>query len=303
MPAYMTHAIMGEDVYKKGTEEHIFKVPVILKDMRTFSIGTDLASLSKISAYDSHNRNTRSFFLYMTQYIKENQLMEDERVMSLLYGHIAHYFLDVNLHPLIYYYDFALKKGSSLLSNHALIEGYLSSYFCSKILGVDYMKIKPTYFNQGDICYRENAKLIRYVYDKVYKDADVMFSYYSFIRLFTYIETVIKKGLFSKDFIIKASKYDEFLAINGIESIYLTNPDGREWKHLITGNVCNESIDALYLKSISDTMEAFEVVNRYIYGIDNDISNINRVFMDLSYDTGVECTLGYNLIRVLSGKN
>lgn len=299
MPAYLTHAIMGEEVYKWGTEAKLFKAPVILKDMRTFSLGTDLASLSKVSAYDSHNRDTRSFFIHMIDYIKKNKLMEDEKVMALLYGHIAHYFLDVNVHPYIYYLERKLKRTNNMLSNHVLIEGYLSSYFCEKILGKDYMSVKPVYFNQGAICYRKNAELIRYVYDKVYKDVDIMFSYYSFIRLFTYVENAIKHGLFSKDFVIKFFGFDEFLAKNDIESIYLTNPNNNRWLHPITGEPHFDNIDMLYLKSIIDTLEAIEEVNKYIYGIYNNISSLEHVFSNLSYDTGVECSLAYNFVHVL----
>ena len=302
MPAYLTHSIMGEEVHKKANDEKLFRVPVNVEDVKTFSIGVDFASLSKVSAHNSHNKDTRTFFLIMIDYIKFNKFMEDEKVMALLYGHIAHYFLDVNLHPLIYYYELGLKHCEKALPNHVFVEGYLSTYFCKKVLGIDYMKVKPTYFNQGSIYYAENAKLIRYVFDKTYRDTDIMFSYDAVLNFLTWIEKAIKSGLFSKDFLVKFSKYDEFLAKNGIESIYFTNPNSENWTHPVTGEVRSESIDMLYLKSINDTLEAIEAVNRYIYGIDKTSRQIESVFTDLSYDTGIDCLFGRNMVHILSGK-
>ena len=45
--------------------------------------------------------------------------------------------------------------------------------------------------------------------------------------------------------------------------------------------------------------KTIEEVNKYIYGIYNNISSLEHVFSNLSYDTGVECSLAYNFVHVL----
>ena len=46
----------------------------------------------------------------------------------------------------------------------------------------------------------------------------------------------------------------------------------------------------LYQKSIIMTLEAIDEVNQYLYK-DKSISNLFKVFTDLSYNTGVSCKL------------
>ena len=65
----------------------------------------------------------------------ENNLIENPHIISLLYGHISHYFLDINCHPLIYYIEFGCNQ-VGFIPPHDLIEGYLSSYLTEKITEV-----------------------------------------------------------------------------------------------------------------------------------------------------------------------
>ncbi len=41
MPAYISHSIMGEEVYEKGIEEKEFKIDLDITQIRAFSIGSD----------------------------------------------------------------------------------------------------------------------------------------------------------------------------------------------------------------------------------------------------------------------
>ena len=45
------------------------------------------------------------------------------------------------------------------------------------------------------------------------------------------------------------------------------------------------------------TLDAISKVNNYLYG-NMPLSSLERVFKDLSYDTGVSCSLGKKLIYV-----
>ena len=50
----------------------------------------------------------------------------------------------------------------------------------------------------------------------------------------------------------------------------------------------------LYDKSITETQDAMFRVNGFIYD-GNSIDTLNSVFTDLSFDTGVSCSLGKDL--------
>ena len=124
MPAYLSHAIMADQVYHEAFKEDLFRSFVDYEAMKTFSLGTDLAYYSKKSCHPSHNFRTQEFFLCMLSYIKEHCLWEDEKIMALLYGHICHYFLDIYWHPFVYYMERGFES-SGLITNHMLMEGFL----------------------------------------------------------------------------------------------------------------------------------------------------------------------------------
>jgi hypothetical protein len=60
----------------------------------------------------------------MISYIKQNNLVDNKHIMALLYGHIAHYFLDTQTHPFIYYLEIESHTVGPI-PNHDLVEGYL----------------------------------------------------------------------------------------------------------------------------------------------------------------------------------
>ena len=151
MPAYISHAIMMENLYSNYYNDNtLFKIPLNINDLKTYSLGTDLSSISKTLKSNPHKNNTQVFFLFIINYIKANKLVNDSNVMSLLYGHIAHYFFDVSTHPFIYYIEKSYPN-CSIISNHHLVEAYLDSYLSSKILKKDIMMINSSYFNKGHI--------------------------------------------------------------------------------------------------------------------------------------------------------
>ena len=82
MPNYISHAIMGEEVYKTAIKkESLFKIYVPKEMMRSYSLGADLAVFSKKTIVDPHDFYTKAFFLTMIQYIKNNNLIENNQVM------------------------------------------------------------------------------------------------------------------------------------------------------------------------------------------------------------------------------
>ena len=71
MPAYISHAIMGEQLYNESIKENLFSKIYICKDeMKGYSLGPDLAYLSPILKNDPQNYHTREFFKNTIKYIK-----------------------------------------------------------------------------------------------------------------------------------------------------------------------------------------------------------------------------------------
>ena len=295
MPAYLSHAIMSEQLYNESSkDENLFKIPISKPELRGFSLGNDLSLISKRLTIDPQNNNTKEFFLSMIKYIKENNLIENPHVIALLYGHISHYFLDINCHPLIYYLDFGCTQ-IGLIPPHDLIEGYLNSYLSEKILNKDIMDINQTYFNNINLYNKEIITLLNSIYGNIYGDHHIIKTYRYVLNLFTLLEKSSKSKLISKKEIIKLLKFQEFLEQNALTKAEITNESNYTYRHPLTGEIHSESFLELYLKSIEMTKEAINITNKYLYG-NESISILEKVFTNLSYDTGVDCSLGRNFI-------
>lgn len=297
MPNYISHAIMGEQVHKIAVKsEDFFKVYIPKEMIRGYSLGADLAVFSRKTLVNPHDYYTRDFFLTMIQYIKNNNLTENNQIMALLYGHIAHYFFDINAHPLIYYIEGGCKR-AGILSNHDLIEGYLSSYLCEKILKKNIMEITPSYFNNISLNDIEIIKTLNSVYGSVYKDYNIVKSYKRVIAVFTFLENIIKSGLVSQEMLIRISNFNVFLEKNNLTYSELINSEHNTFFNPITGEAHNESFMDLYNRSIEMTLDAIVEVNSYLYS-NGSISALETVFTDLSYNTGVPGFLGNQMVYV-----
>jgi len=291
MPSYISHAIMGEQLYNESIKENLFSRVNINKDeMKGYSLGPDPSYLSPIIKKDPQNYHTREFFKNTIEYIKENNLIENSHTLALLYGHIAHYFLDINTHPLIYYVEQGcLKVGS--ISNHNLVEGYINSYLVNKKLGKNIMEIKPKYFNQIDFNNKETSILLNTIYGKMYGDPRIMNTYRMVINLFSMLENILKSGMITYENIIQISNFKKFLERNNLTLEEITNEYNDTYTNPVTGEKHNESFIELYDKSIEMSLDAIEKVNNCLYQ-DKPIDTLDSIFTDLSYDTGVKCSLG-----------
>ncbi len=278
MPTYLTHAIMGNTIYNNAkNDDKLFKIEISLPTLKASTLSPDLTKLSK-SDFNSHNKDTDLYFFNTVKYIKENKLYNDLDVMSLLYGDISHYFLDVYTHPLIYYISencVSLNK----LSPHVLTEGYISSYMSEKEQHKEYMNLKSIYMGSLNFANPNLKNLIRETYYKTYNDLSAVKSYEITLQL------------------IKLSKFREYLEVNNLTKEDLTNKQKEVWTNPVTNEKHNESFMELYNKALTKTYEAINHVNKYLY--DNESKYIlYKIFTNLSYDTGVSCSLGKNLIYV-----
>lgn len=297
MPSYISHAIMGEQLYNEVyTSDSLSKIELSKSEIKGYSLGIDLSVFSKHMKSDPANSLTKDFLISMIQYIKEHKLTENSTIISLLYGHIAHYFLDTNTHPLIYY----IEKGTESVGpipNHDLIEGYINSYLCEMILGTDIMDISPEYFSGIDLSNKETIELLNSTYGLIYGDHQIIKSYKSIMSLFRFIEILKRKSKITKQSLIKLSGFDIYLKRNNLSPSEITNEENLIYTNPVTGEKHRESFIELYYRSIDMTLNAIDKVNRYLYS-KYPISILDNVFTGLSYDTGVDLSLGKSMTYV-----
>lgn len=296
MPAYMSHAIMMQKLYKDNmNDKKIFKNVMNIDDLKTYSLGTDLASTSITLTHNPHRENTRDFFLSMIEYIKENNLMDRENTIALLYGHIAHYFFDVYAHPFIYYIEKSNRK-YTLIPTHHLIEAYLDSYLSEKILKKDIMTLNETFFNKGKMT-KESEILLNDLYQRVYKARFMSIAYHKTLKLFSLLEKILKKGLFTKKDLYKISGLYTFLIKNNISLSDLSNENFLAYQNPVSGEIFHKSFMEMFYQSIYKTLDAINEVNKYLYG-NKSLNELKNVFTNLSYDTGIPCEYGNNMIYI-----
>ena len=256
---------MGNTIYNNAKSDNkLFKINIPLPTLKASTLSPDLAKLSK-SDFNSHNKDTDLYFFNMIEYIKENKLYNDLDAMSLLYGNISHYFLDVYTHPLIYYISencVSLNK----LNSHILTEGYISSYMSEKEQHTDYMNLKSNYIGSLNFANPNLKNLIRETYYKTYNDLTILKSYKTTFELIKLIEKLTKENRFtSKEKLIKLSKFKEYLEINNLSKEDLTNEQKEYWINPVTNEKYNESFIELYNKALTKTYEAIYHVNKYLY--------------------------------------
>ena len=153
------------------------------------------------------------------------------------------------------------------------------------------MEIKPEYFNQIDFKNKENPKLLNTIYGKMYGDPRIINTYQIVINLLSMLENILKSGMITYDNLVKISNFKKFLERNNLTIEEITNESNDTYTNPVTGEKHNESFIELYDKSIEMSLDAIEKVNTYIYK-DKPLDTLDSIFTDLSYDTGVDCSLG-----------
>lgn len=288
MPAYMSHAVMIDNLYNESKNDNkLFKVLLDVEELRTYSLGADLASLSKYLTKDPHSYDTRAFFIKMVEHIKKRDLIENKHALACLYGHISHYFMDICMHPFIYSIEKGCKEVGSISAHH-LIEGYISTYLVHKILEKDIMEVNENYFNKADLNVISVRDMLDDLYGELYGDYNIIKTYKATLQLFANIERIAKSGLFSEDFLIHFSRFNIFLKQNNLTKDDLNNYENKDYIHPVSGEIKNSSVLEMYYLSILMTKHAIEEVNKVLYD-GKSIIKLESVFKDLSYNTGLPC--------------
>lgn len=285
MPSYISHAIFGQELRKEYLEYNKNNL-VDSEYMTQYTLALDLSRFTN-SYKKTHQRKTRDFLMTMINYIKDNRLEHDAKALGVLFGHISHYFLDTNIHPLVYYNSEGC-EAVGLISPHTFIEGLLDQELRQekKVGFKRYLKNIRTNEQQ----YNE---IISYTYDKVYHEKKILSSIKKSLIMLAGLEKFTNNT--PKEILVRFSGFKEFLDINKLSKEEILNNCHGIWQNPVTGVKCNKSMRELYHDALSQTMDAMRVISNYFNNLIS-CDQVERLFNNLSYDTGVDLNLGQQMV-------
>lgn len=207
MPSFVSHDLLTTELYQQINLDD-----VSLDYLRTYSLGGDLCRFSKARRI-SHQKKQTEFILAMVNYIKDNKLSKDPKIMGFLYGHISHYLMDSIIHPLVKSVEKKCQPIKYKYRSHTLIEGYIDYYLVKEIHGIELNKYPFNKIFKGKIN-KNIYRMINYVYESVYGIKNVGISYILSIYAYKLLSYVFR--IFSLKSLIKFSNFDKFITNNKI---------------------------------------------------------------------------------------
>ena len=288
MANYTSHAIMSEKLYNNLKSKNMLKVNIDINHLKLFSLGQDLTFVGRETFLDTHLNNSRKFFIDTIKYIRDNHLENDPLIMSYLYGHIAHYALDITIHPLI---GKIIKdeKIKSVIKPHTVIECQLDKYLLNKYYcdSYDYSFLRVKYIKDKKI-----RNIINNTYRNVYKSFDAQFLYKYSILLIRTSNVFIQKLYKNNNMFNKLSRIESYSHNNKFYK-YI-NIDKYNFK---------KDMDKIINKSIDLSSKLIKTANNYLYE-NKKVKILYYAFDNTPYDIGtIEEEFKYNNIPIYSKTN
>ena len=276
MANYSSHIIMAEKLYNKLNNKNVIDKDLI----KLFSCGHDLIFLNRSHFKETHTTNSSKFFIETIKYIKENNLQNNKLAMSYLYGHIAHYALDVTIHPFIGKVINEIKT-KSIIKPHTYLECEMDKYLIKKYGSIDF-----SFMNRKTI----NNKTLRNMINTTYRTS------YGFLNVSHLYEAYI--------LLIKASKYSVnkmyntkslFKKISRINS-YDNNSNFIKYMNL-SKIIKKTNMNNIFNSSIKLSLNMIRVTNNYLYK-NTDILTLLTVFDGTPYNIGVIKDIEFNYNKI-----
>lgn len=287
MPNYITHVVMGNLIDIPDS-----RVDLDRKKLSTFSVGHDLMMAERGALDVTHNTKTKHFFFTLIDYIKENKLYDDPDVMAFLYGHIMHYELDKIAHPYIYYMTNGISQ-SRIVNFHMASEEYLGSFVMKNRVSLSRKDIASNFNSIYAVKENSNVgRVINDVYDDVYGYFDSLSTIKqtaTYIKALEVLKTLLKEE--NSSFYYSLIGFYHYLEKADMDVETLTNERKEIWCDPISKRRKDSSFLELFDESIAISQDVIKCVNSVIYG-GKDISCLESVFSDDSYDTGISCEIG-----------
>lgn len=314
MPSTATHNYFIMDIYEKLPIERkiflkdskdILKVSAQSMDPLNFYISKNLKKNKKVRTFAEyfHTHKANKFLITLTNYIKYNYYATKPDVMAYLYGMISHYILDSTFHPYVYYKTGEFKKNvkSTYIYNakHHEFETAIDRYLIKlreNIIPYKY-KLYKEIFNVStfssdlkdviNFSYKETFHINNFdeILLKSLKDMRLAF------QLLRYDPIGIKYKAYK---IIDKITLKRVLNIKFVSYYYKSNIDFLNEEHKVwyypttKKKKSSDSFIDLYIKAMTNTLKIIKEVDEYIYN--NKKVNLEKLFGNLSYKTGIELT-------------
>lgn len=318
MPATVTHAYFTKDIYDILPEKIITKVD--LKRLKMFGQAYDPfmfynlfsilpgKKIRRLSEY-FHSNNTKDFFINTLNIIKENHFINDRDCMSFLIGFICHYALDSTLHPYIIYRSGIMNKKYKNTYKYNNVHTFIETFIDNDMIKRR-EKTNPYKFRLDKYCF-DTSKfskklnfLIDNTFEKTYGFKNGAKIYYSSLKEMKYALLFlrrdvygIKKNIYKIIDTFTSAKTFRFEAVSYHYPLkdkhnYL-NSNHNLWRNPTTYSMeSNESFLELYLKALKT---AEELICKSFDYLEGENINLDDVFLNLSYLSGINCSLGKEL--------
>ena len=317
MPATVTHAFFAKDVYDILPED--IRLLLDSNKCKMFGQSTDallfynLFSIlpgGKIRKFDRyfHTHRTQEFFINLLKFIRDNEIKEDD-VYSFLVGFICHYVLDSTVHPYIVYRSgfFDKKKKSTYKYNnvHAIMEAFIDNDMITRREHTN-----PYRFPISEFVFdikpfsKELDATIDYCFYNTFQIQNMSKIYYKSLKQMKTAISLFRKDKYGiKKWIYKTVDTLTPLSCFRFEAVSYHIPLDDKYNYLnlnhslwrnpcIYSKTSNESFVDLYLKSIKLAKVLICLSFDYINGKSIDLE---RVFLNNSYLTGLDCSLNKEL--------
>ena len=290
MPTYKTHAI-----HITKCNDYIDKrIDLDLEDLKAFSFGPDsLVFTDPITFNAQHSKDSRYFFMYLINEIKNNNLQDNPEAMSFLYGQLSHFILDYSFHPYVNYIT-QNEKINKLINSHLQLEFWIDNYIMDK-----YGIYDKNFLTKTKIEDKYTRQLIDEVYFKVFKCILASNKYDIGINVFNSIENNVRFNdkLSNQIKSICDLTYEKRKKI--IE--WYINRDRNTWLHPFNGEKHNESLSELWNNAVALYIETIEDVNKYLY----DGKPLNNKFIESnsSYNTAIDCDIPKKLMYMYNKRS
>lgn len=310
MAGTLTHAYFAYDIYNKFDKNKKQKFKNYIENLKTYGQGHDILFFSSKNylrkrANYYHKNKTKTFFINMIKYIKDNNLENNLDVISFLYGYICHYCLDYTIHPYITYKGGIFKKDNKETykynSKHSEIETYIDCYMVNKRENTDNKLFKFYKFClNNNKPTKELINTINYTFYETYNDSNIGIYFFKALKQMKKLYKIVRYDpngyklkiyrIIDKVLPMKCKKlYPASYAQNLNNNEYYLNLKHNNWNHPRYKNeTYNYSFIDLYNNALDDAYDIINAVDKVLYE-NKDITYLDKYFLNLSFSSGKIC--------------
>lgn len=312
MPATIVHAYFANDAYDILPKS--IKNKVSVERVRMFGQSMDALKFYNLISASSgknirkfykyfHRNDSQKFFINLINYIKDNNLINDNDCASFLVGTICHYELDSVVHPYVYYKTGAFDKKNKATYKYNNVHAFMETFLDNDMV-IRRENINPYKFRLDKFCFQTDRfsdnlkKTIDFVFDDTFNLKNMGNIYYKALKQMKQALMLLRRDPYGiKKFFYKlmdtftSRKTFRFEAISYNYPLFdchnFLNEDHKTWRNpCVYAMTSTESFLDLYLKALKEVKVLICASFDYINGKEIDLE---KVFTNKSYVTGLNC--------------